>query len=414
MNARQLNARLFHPRNFVNSALHSDLLFNIMTKLDVQHLMLLWFAAKNSPLSTNQSANTNQRTNKSYWKNKKNISSVLSNQTFWKANAEHHLPPQQLTDEFTHHQKLILNRYQAYHLIKNELDHSIYYTKNFFRGHYFTDKYEGLPDVSIKDIQELLLHDEAESLFYKIMEKPELLLLVKKDNYDITAIQQCMDITQLNDEHLRFIGLLPLMVKLRAAKCFDLFFRTYQILCTSFSQKRSISENYFPSLSLLEQLIFSLGEIDFTKHVLGLVLKLAPPFLDPTPSIKYVLEAGYDDVLSKSLNAINKEQLNYLLQHCEKDSIPKSLILSFCDSPDFEFESKYKATLEEILKKAASIESHYGNFDANINELSLLQEKMNSHFTQWIRELHERKMLQNTNQCKINIDTTPRKNTFRF
>lgn len=111
-----MNAREFHPNRLINSLTNQDILFNIMIKLDVQHLILLWFAANYSNI---------------YWNNKDNISNVFKNNSFWQANATCHLQHQQLFG-VTNFQKLMLDRYETYKIIENELDNSIYYKKSFF------------------------------------------------------------------------------------------------------------------------------------------------------------------------------------------------------------------------------------------------------------------------------------------
>jgi hypothetical protein len=352
-------------REILNSKTPADILFNIMSKLDVQHIMLLWFAANNSRL---------------YWKSNGNIASVLSHSSFWQANAEHHLQAGQLSGEINH-RKLMSNRYQASQIIKNNLHDFAYSLLSESTGCYFE-----LGRLSSEELSSFLLKDDAQGLFHKIIGKPELLPLLKNDNYDVKAIQDCMKTQNLEGHHLNFMGLFPSMVKLRAVNCFDLFFRTFIILFSSIAPAENLLQKYYGSLENLEKLILGLGDNYFNAQCISLAIKLAKNKANPAPIVQYAIEAGYYDALRSSLNAISNEQFKEILKNCPNES---TLLSSFLYS-----EPKYKASLNKTITKAISINTHNDHqLEKNINELLILREQMNTHFDQWIQELHHRKPL---------------------
>src|SRR5438105_627404 len=102
MKARNLRPKISRK---INWKTNEDVLFTIMIKLDVQHIFLLWLAT--------------YRVNR-YWKEKNNISNVLRKHIFWQLNAYHNLQPQQLAG-VTNFPQLMLDRYEAYKVIENEL-----------------------------------------------------------------------------------------------------------------------------------------------------------------------------------------------------------------------------------------------------------------------------------------------------
>lgn len=372
-----MNTRDFHPKRSINYRTNHDILFHIMIKLDVQHIILLWFAANNS--------------NK-YWKKKDNINNVLKNNSFWQENATCHLQTHQWFG-VTNFKKLMLDRYEAYKIIENELNDSSYYGKSILYP--FTGEYANLPGVSIKMIHDFLMKDDAEGLFHKILDIPNLLPLIRKDDYDNQAVQACVG-PNILEKHLNFIGLFPCMMRFRATNCFDLFARTYIILYSSVTATANdISEMYRK-----EFVLNSLSaDIDFQKYYISLSIKLQDHLSNPGISVSHALNAGYFDLLTSSFNSMNKERLNRLLDGCEqwKTPVSKSTLMMFCT------ESEYKNNLSETTMKTISMKIDDKNLSGNINELIKLRNTMLDTYDKWILELRDRETLQNRSQSSYGI-----------
>ena len=381
-----MRSQNFVPNLSINEQTNQDILFNIMIKLDVNHIILLWFSAKYSNQFRNNIENKIDETN---------IFRVLSGHTFWQSNASLHLQPQQMFG-VTNFQTLMLDRNDAYKIIQRELDHSIYYKKNFY--YYRTGKYEGLLGTSIKEIEDLLLKDDADGLFHKIVSKPNLLPLIKKNDYEINDVLACVG-TRLQEKHIEFVGLLTCMMRLRAINCFDLFASTYIILWSSLPVFRDdISEKYrypfiWDSIS---------SDITFLKHYMSLTLKLSHGCRSSlSRCVNHALESEYFDLLRDSFNSMSNKRLDYLFDNCEKWEKPVSkskLMMLFTES-----EHKYKKNLSETAVKTLSIKND-NNLSGNIDELIKLRSKMIDIYDQWIQELRDRK----DSQKQVIFDIRPK------
>lgn len=333
----------------------------------------------------------------------------VSNKDFWKNIAKLTCTESCLEGAVDCKQVLLI-RANFKHIMKKDLEQSYgkYFIKPielyFFDTH--TDYYRigncyWEKQFSLTQMATYIIEDNAEKFFAAITFISEIAAILGQEYLSLKEIKKMIgkglgDIKKINEvtfciEELHFIAMLPLIMKSRAVRCFEIAIRAYFYLALYFDEKE-LEEYDLLAPKALMGLVYTANDDYFKKKLAHIVLCVVPA---TSPLLYNVLEyyhqkgdsklvkSAMQGVDSKKLHMINgflkKQEMNMLrealfsLSSADKSIIELRALLTLGDTylkNNLEIKLQVLASLQKDINEAFDA-LHISLQEADLNPLAL-------------------------------------------